>query len=537
MSSINARYFLELLFSRQCLLSPFRAILALPVFIQISASSVCHFSVSQHYSLMMLTLFQSHSMSRLLPSTRSDYSSSTASSSSHSDDRFQPLKPIRSSSDSAKANKTVPSLFSSRRGPHRRSDITRTRSLELVNKSRYPRARSIKCNKKIVGEILGMVSLTNREIESSQQASIQRRNRVLRLAAEKGRALNDTRDLHRTIRLVVKVAVRDNYERRAATILQAIARGYLVRKLFLPKQVLLSPRRVNFHRQYSEITMSDFGGSMRSLASCSLSTDQFPIVTPAPTDTTCRLNDSFEDIPATPPFRKKFLGKNNRREHPTPPSAPIRLQSLSSIDFEDDDEDEESLCGSIPSILKPIKEGQYSSPLQRSCSLSSLFSRSTDEPSRNPNRQNKMSKGDDHPSYNCINDSVQDTPASPPFRQGSLSKNNRHESPAPPLAPVRLQSLSSINFVHDGDEDSLCIEDEESVCSSIPPPLELGRESSFSSVFGVRQGSDLPLSRPRRTMSPMVSPVGNYNDSSMSVTSRNLGSSSFLKLSASMAEF
>lgn len=468
---------------------------------------------------MMLTLFQSHSMSRLLTSTTSDDSSSTASSSSRSDDTLQPLKSTRSSSNSAEANSTtaLPSLFNSRR-THRRSEILRTRSLELVKERRYSRARSIKKFKnKIIENFLGKVALTNQEIESSQ-ASVQRRKRVQKLAAEKGRALNDTRELHRTISLVVKVAIRDNYERRAATVLlQAIARGYLIRKLLCLPQQASPPRRVEFHRQCSEITMSDFGGSIASLAS---------------------FNDSVQDTSAMPSSRRgKFLAKkNHRREHPAPPLAPVRAPSFSKLNVEDDHEDEDSLCSSgIPSILKPIRERQHSSSPLRSSSLSSLFSHSTDDPSWNPNREKKISKGDEHPSYyNRLNDSVQDTSAMPPFRKDLLGKNNRSEHPAPPRAPVRwLQSISTINFEDDADEgykEFLCSEDEEYVCSSIPPVLKKPRsESSFFSVFGARQDSDFPLARPSRSMSPMVSPVG-------TITSRSIGSSSLLNLSASIAE-
>lgn len=192
-------------------------------------------------------------MSRLLPITTTpvrektfrkaagsdDSCTASLSSSSHDmrnpDDALQPMKPIHSYSDSAKVNKTVvPSVYITRGArPHRRSGIMRTRSAELVNEIKSRRAKSIKLNnKKIIEKLFGMVSssssITNQE--QMVRASDQRRQRVQKLAAGRGRALNDTREEHRTIRLAVKAAVRDRYARRAATLLQTITRGYLIRK-------------------------------------------------------------------------------------------------------------------------------------------------------------------------------------------------------------------------------------------------------------------------------------------------------------------
>jgi hypothetical protein len=345
---------------------------------------------------MMLTLFQSHSMSRILPTTSperelalcqaaSDDSSTTLSSSHSSDDKLQPLKLIRSSSVSAKLNKTFPPLSRRRRPHRRRSDIlVRTRSAGLLLRRTAAK----------------QVSPFTSPIHSN--------------SSQCGRY---------------------------------------------------------FPRQCSEITMSDFNDSTRSLlgasSSCSLSFVQ------------------DHHTPATmPPSQKESLWNNDRREHAAPPLAPVRAPSLSTINFFEDDEDEEESLSSIPRpILKPIREGYYNS----SSSFSSFLSPSTDEPSGwSPN----ISKGDEH--------SVQDTPAMPPSLQeeSSLGNNNRHEHPvrpAPLLAPVRAPSLSTINFEDDH-------EDEESLCSSIPRPIlkpiregyygsSPFQQSPCSSVVGASQDS------------------------------------------------
>jgi hypothetical protein len=210
--------------------------------------------------LRMLTMFQSHSMSRLLPITKplqdksfgkpsgSDDSctaspSSTSRDMNSDDASVQPMKLIRSFSDSAKLTKTtVPSVStavtSRGRRPHRRSGIMRrTRSVELVNEIKS-RAKSIKLNKKMIEKLFGIVSSSSSSSPSSittnqkliVRACVQRRERVQKLAAERGRALNDTREQHRTIRVAMIAAVQDYYARRAATVLQTIARGYLIRK-------------------------------------------------------------------------------------------------------------------------------------------------------------------------------------------------------------------------------------------------------------------------------------------------------------------
>ena len=451
-------------------------------------------------------------------------------------------------SDSPKLNKMVPSVFKRKRPHPRRSGILRTRSAELVNEIKS-RARAVKFNKKIVEKIFGKVAPTSQEI----QASVRRKTRVQKLAAERGRALNDTRELHRTIRLVMKVAVQDYHERRAATILQAIARGYLIRKQpqkkgkvarFLPNQVCSSPftpvrtRRRNYHRQCSEITMSDFGGSARfilsdfggsarslsarSLASGSHSADPISVMT---TPSTC--TSSFEVW---------------TEEDPT-------LDDVGSIlGLSEVDEDESIMSQTF--LQDPP---------------------STDEPSWNPVRQTKIPKGDENRLSNCFNDSTQDIPALPPSRSRSLVKRIpcREERPAHPksLPTINLledddddieeESLPSIDFLEDDDiEEVPCDikqdEDEESLCS-IPPLMKVKKRegnysssfaSSFSSVFGASQDtSDFPLARPSRSLSPLVSSptVGNYigseSMSSLLSVESSVGSCSFLKLSASMAEF
>jgi hypothetical protein len=435
-------------------------------------------------------------------------SSSTSSRDMDSDDTPQPMKPIRSYSDSAKLNTTGPSVFEGRR-PHRRSGILRTRSAELVNEIKSPRAAgSIKFNKRMIGKFLEMVSSTNHEIESTQQGSVQNRSRVQGQAAEVGRAKEEA-------------AVQENHERRAATILQAIARGYLIRKqqqnkkeetLFLRKKVSPFtspvqnfPRRRYFPRQCSEITMSDFSGSARSLASCCLSTDQISVLT---TPTGCTRHFAVWT-----------------KEDPT-------LDEGGSMGMSEVDEDEDEYI---------MSQTLHDPP-------------STDEPSWNPIRQPKIPKGDAHPRSNnyCFNDSFQDTPAMPPSRKQFLvGKNNSREHPAPPLAPVRAPSLPTINLDED-DEDEEEDEDEASLCS-IPPlkPIREGQysssfqQSSFSSVFGASQDSDFPLARPSRTLSPLVSsPASRISNDSGSmgaspatlVSFGSIGSCSFMKLSASMAE-
>jgi hypothetical protein len=419
--------------------------------------------------------------------------------------------------DSPKLNKTVLSVFKRKRPHPRRSAIMRSHSGELLKNDIKSRARAIKFNKKIFEKMFGRVSRTNPNV----QATVQLRKRVQKLAAERGRVLSDIRELHRTIRRVIKGGVRGHYERRATIKLQAIARGYLIRMRtqkkkqvallyqkqlsspFTPVRNNLTRRRPHYPREYSEITMSDFGGSPRSLVSCPLSAAQM-YVTP----------------PMTP-----SAGHPSHFEVWTEEDA--TLDDDGSID-----EDEYMMS---PTLQEP---------------------RSTDEPSWNPVGQTEFPIGDEHRLSNCFNDSINDIPAMQPSRCKSVVKHNADERLAPHLSSV----LPTINLVEDDDLEDLSScsvlydEDEESLCS-IPPLMKVKKReelhsscsftSSFSSVFGASQDSDVPLSRPSRSrsLSPLVSsPADNFKSadsmsSLQSLESTSSSCSSFLELSGSMAEF
>jgi hypothetical protein len=248
--------------------------------------------------------------------------------------------------------------------------------------------------------------------------------------------------------------------------------------------------------------MTDFCDSARSLASCSLlSTDQISVMTITPTGCTSH----FE----------------------------VWTEEDSTLD----------------EGLSEVEEDESNTMMSQTLTHDPP---STDGPSWHPVRsQTKMiPTGDEHDRLcNCFNDSTQDIPAMLPSRKNSLS------------------CFPTINLLEDedeegdeeeGDEEEDVFLDEESLCS-IPPlpalmPVREGHysssfQSSFSSVFGASQGSDFPLARPSRSLSPLVSPAGKnnnyYDNDSESMSSPpapggsvgSIGSCSFLKLSSSMAHF